>query len=338
MKINLTDEDKRKILSYSSLGTLHECPRKFEIYRAFGDITKSATIDTAFGSAVGAGIQSLLDQTKQVEGLSSLEVSKLSTFLAWDVELDADKEKAKKSLPDALLAVSKFYHTILPDLESEGWELAHFNGKPATELSFILTLPDRYFYRGYVDAVLVNKSQKRFRILEIKTTGLNIVDVAAYKNSFQGIGYGIILDKMIESYEGFKADYYVDYLVYKTATREFLTFPFLKSDYQRARWLFQLKQETKIISMFIEDELFPMNGESCYKFYRQCPYFGSCENQLTPIKHVQTDKEFEDAWSLDTNNLSVAPKPEVVYDEYDFIISYEDLIDKAYKNANIEKD
>ena len=365
-QINLTNVIPIKLLSHSSIETLHSCPRKFEIYRMNYAPKEKGTIDTAFGHAVGVGVQELLISKSANETLTTTNTSLLSEyqnaiwkmFLSWEVDIDEAKPKSKKSFHAACLAVEKYQQQLLPLLTSE-WELAYFEGKPAVELGFIIKLPNDYYYRGYVDAVLVNKQEKRFRVLELKTTGLNVVDVAQYKNSFQGVGYGVILDKLAASLD-YSADYYVDYLVYKTVSQEFLTFPFLKTNYQRAKWLSQLLVETETIDLYLQKELFPTHGESCYNFYRQCQYFGICERenselQVKKVTNLPTDEEFASAWSIDnllamndSKNNSLDTPPVVVYneptvkeviEEFDFVITFEELVARQYENlASIQQE
>lgn len=371
-KINLTGVSPLKLLSHSSLETMHSCPRKFEIYRMNYAPKDKGTVDTSFGHAVGVGIQELLilQQSQQSPqdnlGLTPLQYAIWKMFLSWEVDIDETKPKSKKSFHAACLAVEKYQQQFLSLLTNE-WELAYFNGKPAVELGFIVELPNGYYYRGFVDAVLVHKKEKRFRVLEIKTTGLATVDVAQYKNSFQGVGYGVILDQLAASMD-YAADYYVDYLVYKTGAQDFLTFPFLKTSYQRAKWLSQLLVETNIIDLYLERELFPMHGQSCFNFYRQCQYFGLCERRNEELvtqraKNIPTNEEFADAWNeaslleltvsknipidtpvIESYNVPVdsITKTKEVIEEFDFVITFDELLKRqldtlASKRIEIEE-
>ena len=353
-QINLTNVIPIKLLSHSSIETLHSCPRKFEIYRMNYAPKEKGTIDTAFGHAVGVGVQELLISKSANETLPALRDANTSLlteyqnavwkmFLSWEVDIDEVKPKSKKSFHTACLAVEKYQQQLLP-LLTEEWGLAYFQGKPAVELGFIIKLPNDYYYRGYVDAVLVNKKEKRFRVLELKTTGLSVVDIAQYKNSFQGVGYGVILDKLAASMD-YSADYYVDYLVYKTVGQEFITFPFLKTNYQRAKWLSQLLVETETIDLYLQKELFPTHGESCYNFYRQCQYFGICERenselQIKKVTNLPTDEEFANAWAeenllavnTDNNTTAKVEEAKEVIEEFDFIITFEELLERQYEN------
>ena len=331
-EINLSKVIPIKLLSHSSIETFHSCPRKFEIYRMNYAPKEKGTIDTAFGHAVGVGVQELLilSSTKADEytyqednlrniGLTDYQIAVWKMFLSWEVPIDEVKPKSKKSFHTACLAVEKYQHQLLP-LLTEEWELAYFQGKPAVELGFIIKLPNDYYYRGYVDAVLVNKKEKRFRVL------------------------GVILDKLAASMD-YAADYYVDYLVYKTVGQEFITFPFLKTAYQRAKWLSQLLLEADTIDMYLKRELFPTHGESCYNFYRQCQYFGICERenselQIKKVTNLPTDDEFANAWaeenllSVNTDNNTTAKVEEAkeVIEEFDFVITFEELIERQYEN------
>ena len=350
-EINLSKVIPIKLLSHSSIETFHSCPRKFEIYRMNYAPKEKGTIDTAFGHAVGVGVQELLISNSDGVQLRDANTAYLTEyqnalwemFLSWEVPIDEVKPKSKKSFHTACLAVEKYQHQLLP-LLTEEWELAYFQGKPAVELGFIIKLPNDYYYRGYVDAVLVNKKEKRFRVLELKTTGLSVVDISQYKNSFQGVGYGVILDKLAASMD-YAADYYVDYLVYKTVSQEFITFPFLKTAYQRAKWLSQLLLEADTIDMYLKRELFPTHGESCYNFYRQCQYFGLCERenselQIKKVTNLPTDDEFANAWAeenllaVNTDNTTTAKVEEAkeIIEEFDFIITFEELIERQYEN------
>ena len=108
--------------------------------------------------------------------------------------------------------------------------------------------------------------------------------------------------------------------------------------------------------MYLEKELFPTHGESCYNFYRQCQYFGICERdnselQIKKVVNLPTDEEFAAAWSLDnllapaistdTKNNSLDTPPIVVYndstvkeviEDFDFVITFEELVARQYEN------
>ena len=142
-----------KLLSYSSLLKLHECPRSYQLYKLNATVEAEedaeASLTYAYGHAVGTGIQLCF------QGFS-YEDTCFYLFCSWSVDLLAEDTKRKKSFFLALAAIKQFYF-----LRSNGylsdWELVEYNGKPAVELSFAVSLPNDYCYRGSVDVVLRNK-------------------------------------------------------------------------------------------------------------------------------------------------------------------------------------
>ena len=258
-----------KQLSYSSLLTLHSCPRKYQLYKLGAtpdsideeDTPKSITF--AFGHAVGVGVQSSLQNKSKQEVLWDM-------FLAWDTDILAEDTRRSKSFFEAVIAIEHFHairNTLLAD-----YELVIYEGNPAVELSFMIHCPNGFKYRGFVDAVLQHTGSGEVMVLEVKTTGSRSVDVAQYKNSSQAIGYSIVLDHIFPTL----SSYAVQYLPYLTKQREFLSMRFNKTFTQRAEWLRDLMLDISIIQQYEEAELFPMRGESCYNYYHPCEYFGSC--------------------------------------------------------------
>lgn len=256
-------------LSYSSLLTLHSCPRKFQLYK-LRTTHKTAeslktTITFAFGHVVGDGIQ------KVFQGLSEDEII-WDMFLGWHTELWNADEKACKSFPEAVLAIKK-----LLALRNQGflqdYEVVEYEGKPACELSFRITFPGSFSYRGHVDAVLREKSSGKVVVLEVKTTGVNgVINPATYKNSAQAIGYSIVLDKIFPEL----SSYEVLYLVYHTKTRDYEPLPFTKNYLQRALWIRELLLDISVIEMYEDAGVYPMRGESCVSFGRDCEYLNTC--------------------------------------------------------------
>lgn len=261
--------DKRiQNLSYSSLLTLHKCPRRFQLYRlnaeveAAEDIPGSVTF--AYGHSVGEGIQHVLT------GLS-IQDTLFKLFLSWDIDLLAENPKQNKSFWGALVAVQQF-SSMFENGYLEGYKLVHYQGKPATELSFVIHLPDGFKYRGFVDAVLQHQITGEVLVLECKTTNATNVNPAQYKNSAQAIGYSIVLDALFPELSAYK----VLYLVYQTKSESYVQLPFDKSYYSRALWIRELLLEIDVIKMYEEAEIYPMRGEACYDFFRECEYLQTC--------------------------------------------------------------
>lgn len=293
-----TDIDPRiKFLSYSSLLTLHSCPRKYQldrlkatsIYDEIEDIPQSVTF--AFGTVVGMGVQELLEHR-------DLDRAIWQMFLEWEPILDAENTKQKKSFYLAIFAVMQF-NDILAQGYLEDYELVYTDaGKAAVELSFCIDLGDGFTFRGYVDVVMRNRLTGEIIVLELKTTSAANVNSAQYKNSSQAIGYSVVLDKLFPDL----SSYQVMYLVYSTKSMSYEQLPFDKSLLQRALWLQELWLDKAAILMYEEHNVYPMHGESCYNYYRECEYLGLCTlstDRLTGEGTLKEEPPYDYYFTLD---------------------------------------
>ena len=284
---SIADIDLRiKQLSYSSNLTLHNCPRKYQLYKLQADKdlepdNSSSSITFSFGHIVGLGIQLTLES-------KLADVVLWEMFKMWKPDLFSVNEKQNKSFWLGIVAVQKFTAMYSSGFLKD-WELVTYNGAPACELSFIIHLPNGFVYRGFVDAVLQNRITGEVRVLEVKTTSSANLNGAEYKNSSQAIGYSIVLDSIFPHL----SSYQVLYLVYKTKAMDFETLPFPKSYLQRAQWIQELLLEVSTIELYEGVGVYPMHGESCYNFYRECEYLGVCtlatEHLTSPItpEHIE---------------------------------------------------
>ena len=256
-------------LSYSSLLTAHLCPRKFQLdkLQATRDTTESVSdsITFSYGHIVGLGIQMTLERKTFEEFL-------WQAYLLWTPELFADNPKQNKSFAHAIFAVQKF-KAMLDAGYLADYELVYYDNKPACELSFIIALPNGFKYRGFVDAVLRHKITGQVIVLECKTSSATNLNPATYKNSAQAIGYSIVLDAIFPELSA----YSVIYLVYSTKELQYEQLEFKKSYLQRARWIQELVLDTEILTLYETNNLYPMHGENCVQYFRDCSYLGLCE-------------------------------------------------------------
>lgn len=232
------------------------------------------SVDTDFGKAVGEGVQSILLGEQR-------ETAIWKMYMAWSGDLlsISDEQKAKKDR-------KFFWHTIaaidsfiaIKDRIFGNWKVAEFNGKPAVELSFRINFGDNFLDRGHVDVVLINIDTGELMVLELKTTNKDTVIGAQYGNSQQGVGYGVVLDAIAKQYnEGaHKSSYTVLYLVFKTKKGEWEPIPFVKTFLQRAQWIRSVLTDIQKIEMYEREDFWPMHGENCVRFFRECDYYGIC--------------------------------------------------------------
>lgn len=272
-------------LSYSSLLTLHSCPRKFELYKLGSKVEQDedipGSITFAYGHAVGSGIQHILKG-------ESFEQAILKEFLAWDLDLFAENPKQNKSFWGAALALRQF-ESLYKNGYLEGYELVSYNGVPATELSFVIHCPDGFKFRGFVDAVLQHTITGEVLVLECKTTNATSVNPAQYKNSAQAIGYSVVLDAIFPTLSSYK----VLYLVYQTKSESYVQLPFDKSYYSRALWLRELMLDIELIKMYEDSGIYPMHGESCYNYFRECEYLQLCTLSTSRLATPLTQEAVE---------------------------------------------
>ena len=275
-------------LSYSSLLDLHNCPRKFQLNKLARSMAAaddpSSSVTFAYGHLVGAGVQSLLLGR-------SMEETVWECFLNWEADLLGENPWQNKDVWEALYCLQVFAGMYAGGFLSD-YEVALVNGVPASELSFRITFPNGYKYRGYVDLVLRHIITGEYLVLEIKTTSAKYVKEESYRNSAQAIGYSIVLDRLF----GDMSSYKVLYLPYLTGSRKFEPMEFTKLFSQRARWITELILDTSVADMYIEHNLFPMHGESCLSFGRPCNYYQNCtmdDKYLLSAYDASNDPELE---------------------------------------------
>lgn len=262
-------DERIKLLSYSALGTLHKCPRKFQLNRLNSEKDSPAEDDTSsvtfsFGHCVGEGIQLVL------QGESEDQIF-YKMFLMWSCDLLDRNDNQHKSFYLAMAAVQRFISLRTNGFLND-YEIVYYKGKPACELSFRITFPDGFKMRGSVDAVLRHRKTGEIVVLECKTSSAVNINGATFKNSSQAVGYSVVLDVIFPEISSYK----VIYLVYKTKDMTYEPLMFNKSYLQRALWIQELLLDIETIKLYENSGVYPMRGESCYDFYRECEYFNRC--------------------------------------------------------------
>lgn len=282
-----------KMMSHSSDDLWAKCNRKYELYKLMPGIKRASDEHLDFGSIVGLGTQELFcnggDRNKAI----------FLMFTSWRQMIDSDQgEGSGKTFWHALHALDKFYELINTRLSQ--YRVATFNGKPASELGFCIDCGNGFLYRGKLDLLLVHKLRNLYFCFEGKTTKNRISGLheAMFKNSGQALGYSLIIDAIVAAEGGeIGAGYSVLYPVYSTSSMEWEIMEFRKSYTQRANWLRNILLRKKAIAERAEDGYFPMNGSSCYDFFRPCEYFGVCEmmNSSLFVEAKELDMEKEKA-------------------------------------------
>ena len=254
-------------LSYSGRGTLHSCPRRYQLEKISKiPRQREENVTLAFGTVVGIGIQYQLERR-------SWNDTVMAMLLAWSVpDLFATEDRVKKGFFEAIFAVQQF--STVRETALADYDLAYTpEGKPATEFSFRITVFDQFQYRGYIDAVLSHRETGKLLVLEVKTTGYSEIHESTYGNSSQATGYSVVLDTVAPGL----SEYEVWYLVYKTGKQEFEILPFRKLHSDRATWIRELVMDCQRIEAYEAEQHYPAYGESCRNYGRDCEFYGTCK-------------------------------------------------------------
>jgi PD-(D/E)XK nuclease superfamily len=281
---NLTTHPLR-LVSFSSLGTLHSCPRRFELDR-IGSQTlaqppaRTETVHTGYGSAFGAGLQSLLSG----HSLAKAKLEAITNYRYSNIYPEAYADE--KSLFHCLNSLTRFCETELTELTTD-WEALIVDGKPASEISFAIKYPNNFYDRGFIDFILQHKVTKQILVVEIKTEGGYApknpeAAEAKYKNSNQGNGYALVADYLADKL-GVENEISVVYIVHRTKTNSFEPYVFPKPPEARLRFIKDRLAELGGLEFLIEratdtlsPEPFPMFG-NCTTYGSVCQYYGICE-------------------------------------------------------------
>lgn len=303
-------------LSHSTLDTIHNCERKFQLLKLkniqdahYIDIDgakkevilnldgKHNNVNLDYGSAFGIGIQTYIIT-------NNLEQAIWEAIRSYNY---AEETKNKNAI-GLVAAIQAF----AAQWDNSMWEVAYYNGKPAAELSFkiILDKETQDYYCGYIDLVLKNKLDNTVVVIEIKTTGIKIEDISPlYRNSGQALGYSILLDSIIkeEQIAAWTVLYLINQLKGQNILPKIHLLPFEKTLKDRLSWLLNLKLDHEYLLKLVEIDHWPMRGKSCFAYNRPCPLYGICDLTTLDTKEAKIKKE----------------------EEWDFVFTLEELIARA---------
>lgn len=290
-----------KQLSDSSIRLLHSCNRRFELDKlSERKIDEDGDFHLDFGKLVGYGVQEYFET-------GDLNSTYFKMYTAWENLIDDEtgKEK-KKTFWFALHAIDKFVGVRKGQFSN--CDVATINGRSAKELGFSIDLGDGFYYRGFVDLVLLNKMRRELLVLENKTTGFRTPHEATYENSAQALGYSLVLDQIVPLMDiPLNSSFKVYYPVYSSVAMEWNVFDFSKSHTSRALWIKNILLDKQHIMERAEEGYFPMYGESCYAFFRPCPHFGICNmsNKVLIGKDIINRFEPEEKYDFHFNLMDI---------------------------------
>lgn len=276
MKLGYVMEPGKITLSFSRLETARSCLRKFQLKELKNRRAQFTTIDMAYGSAFGAGVQELF-----LSG--DLDMAKLQASLAWDFPEFEDPwgKKKDKSFGMCLWALELFAQSEFAVLSQE-YELAYFGDRNGIELFVYLDIGERYSYQVHVDLVLQHKDSGALCVAEIKTSGMAQQE-ANWGNADQTMGYYSLLWYLCQKYER-PFDPVVFYITHHTGKQldpesnfGFVTFPYMKDEKVILDFMRTLMVDIDLLDTCQEMNYFPKRGSACVSYNRPCEFYGTCD-------------------------------------------------------------
>lgn len=286
-------------LSISTLELFHTCERLYQLIELLqGDNERVTTPVHIFGQAWGVGVVRYLLTGDMDEAV-------YKAWLAYYPVLE-DNQRIEELCFHGLMAAKGRMDAIRSD-----WEIATFKGKPAIELGFRLNINDRFYFESAMDAVLRHKSTGGYGVLENKHTFSWLDDITPmYKNSFQGLLYSTVLDRIAEQpINSYELRYFVGQFKSSEPWKPIIhSFPWKKTLLDRLNLFMTLGLDVQRIQQCLDTGIFPMRGQSCLKYNRPCFFFNMChmragdtpktdeyvlKNKSDHVKEIESLVQFE---------------------------------------------
>lgn len=293
------------LLTYSTLNTFHDCPRRWvnsKLTASSGKRMRIANVTFAFGHAVGAGVAAY-DSAFGISGDKEYSIGKaiFAAFLAWDVELDMEERKgnsAGKSFAESVLAIQLYAIFHEEETPLSEYEVVK------DELTFGIDFEDGYFYSGHIDEVLRNKYTGGYLVKENKTTGSISVDPASYSNSDQALSYSVAVDMLGGN------DYVVLYTIYSSSARKWISYDFPKTRLAKANWIQDQLLIHQQLDSYKELNFYPTRGAACFSFFRRCECYETCSLEAKDVygiepKDLNQLKSLEELNKIESLDISV---------------------------------
>lgn len=303
--ILMNDPTAKVRLSHSTNALMHSCERKFQKTKLLlSRHPREETPATAFGKGFGAAVQHyMVLRTMGENAQVAIDSAIYEGVLNWGTPSVYDDRRFIERLVYVIQLSQSFSERMLME-----WEIAEFNGRFATELSFKINITDRYYFVGYIDLVLRNVKNGRYAPTDYKTTSITGEDLTPhFKFSDQVLGYSIVLDAIVGKH---LTDFDVNYWVAQLANHgkaamwnaNFKDYSFPKTLRDRFEWFLKLYLDVNYIESLKDLEVYPRRN-ACRAYNRTCQFFGECQftetDQFAPYIEDDTVYDFE----FDLNDL-----------------------------------
>ena len=165
-----------RLWSASSLSTMADCPRRFELAYVEGWSGRGTNLDFSFGEAFHDGMETVWKSF--LGGKSKDESLDLAILASWQLPLPPPTRTSQNPKTQRGLAMALTWYFDHYNVEEEAKTFIEINGEPAIELPFSMALPlvnadgDNYIIRGYLDSL--RNYLGEHTVWDYKTTGGSI--------------------------------------------------------------------------------------------------------------------------------------------------------------------
>lgn len=302
--IRMDHPDARVRLSYSTLELLHGCERKFQKTKLLHNPNaRDESPAMVFGSSMGAAWQHYFVLRSFGHSVQeSIDSALWEAYINYWPILEDDRRFQERAYYIMIRSVD-FLEKQLKE-----WEIALFNGRPASELSFNLDINKRFYFVGAIDLVLRHRRSGRYAVVDIKTTSIYGEDLTPqFKFSDQTLGYTIVIDKVAgEEVTQYDTVYWVCQMpsrgiesLYQPNFKEYV---FPKTLKDRFDWFLKVYLDVNYIQTLAELDAYPKRGSHCMSFNKVCMFFNECQftHSDTPAIYVPDDKKYDFSYDLDS--------------------------------------
>lgn len=260
-------------ISHSGLNTFSSCPRKFAWRKAIVSFNREmdSKIAADVGTAMHEGIQNYLQFHDEDRALEAMAI-------AHPIDIQ-DSAAAQYSLEAAAITLR---HVIRED-DLDNFELATFvkDGKtiPAIEIAFLLVIETEHLVfhlRGFIDAVMLNRSSGNFVSTDIKTMTPQAESKleVRYHYDYQTTSYGIPLQGLLGLEGSFDTAIYG--IVMSDRDPSSTLVPYRRTPADIEEYYFYLLDKCAQIERYWVAQRFPRDPKGCLTYGRVCPHFTDC--------------------------------------------------------------
>jgi len=277
----ITDEKKRLTVSYSSLGSLESCPRKFEFNKIWKNNKKRPR---QFAAEVGTALHKAYQNYVVTQ---DKDAALWELLLAYPHDLYIYQKNDYRSIQaaiitmDAMIESNLFNEWDIVDIKNHEGDVV-----PAVEVSYELQIDGIDFeegtgfsHIGFIDLILKHRMTGKIGVVDIKTHRANAQDYEGkYKYNTQQVPYGLVLNHVLNlpvtEFEVFYFDVYVD-----VAEPRVNIYPYTKNHNDIQEWLQTCILKLQHIKQYKDLDYFPRTENGCIAFNSPCAYMDVCQSR-----------------------------------------------------------